>query len=443
MMQQPADKRIAVVGLGVSGLATARYLLGQGITPLLVDSRPAPGNWPAASDLHHCPHQFGPLDGALLASCAQLIVGPGLALAEPALQAAAAAGVEIIGDVELFARAVQAPVVAITGSNGKSTVTTLVGEMAKAAGWPCGVGGNLGTPALALLNPANRLYVLELSSFQLETTHSLKLAAAAYLNLSEDHLDRYGSMAAYGAAKQRIFAHAGLAICNRDDSATLPQQPGVAVLTFGLDQASGHYGVGLHQGERWLFSGDEPLLAVSELGILGDHNVANALAAVALAEAVALPRAAIISALRSFHGLDHRCQQVAMVNGVRYLNDSKATNVGATLAALAGLAGAGRLLLIAGGDGKGQDFSPLAPHLNQLAELIVLGRDAEQLAALRQAPSVRVASIEAAVAAAAERAQPGDLVLLSPACASLDMFRNYEERGQRFALAARGLAHGG
>lgn len=438
-----AANRVAVVGLGVSGLATARYLLAQGITPLLFDTRTPPASWAAATDLHHCPHQFGPLDSALLAGCDQLIVGPGLALAEPALQAALAAGVEVIGDIELFARAVTAPVVAITGSNGKSTVTTLLGEMAQAAGVRVAIGGNLGTPALALLDASIELYVLELSSFQLETTSSLQLVAATILNLSEDHLDRYADMAAYGAAKQRIYDHARLAVINRQDNATVPTRPVAATTSFGLDDVACGYGVRQVAGRPWLCVDGEQLLAVSELGIVGNHNVANALAALALGDAAGLPRPAMMQALRTFGGLEHRCQQVAQVKGVRYLNDSKATNVGATLAALAGLAGAGRLLLIAGGDGKGQDFSPLAPHLNQLAELIVLGRDGELLAAQRHQPSHRVGSIEAAVALAATLAQPGDLVLLSPACASLDMFSSYAERGQRFAAAARGLNHVG
>ncbi len=442
-MKSPAAYPVAVVGLGVSGLATARFLLAQGITPLLLDTRTPPASWAAATDLHACPHQFGPLDSQQLAACKQLIVGPGLALAEPALQAALAAGVEVIGDIELFARAVKAPVVAITGSNGKSTVTTLLGEMAQAAGIKVAIGGNLGTPALALLDDSVELYVLELSSFQLETTHSLQLAAATILNLSEDHLDRYSDMNAYAAAKQRIYAHTQLAVVNRAEAGTAPLSVVAACTSFGLDDVATGYGVTQLDGAPWLCAQGQPLLAVSELGIVGNHNVANALAALALGDAVAIPRPAVAQALRSFSGLEHRCQQVAVVNGVRYLNDSKATNVGATLAALAGLAGAGRLILIAGGDGKGQDFSPLAPELNQLAELILLGRDAELLAAQRQLPSHYVASIEAAVALAASLAQAGDLVLLSPACASLDMFRSYAERGQRFAAAARGLADAG
>ena len=440
MSSATATPTTAVIGLGLSGLSAARHLRRQGVMPLLVDTRTPPPSWLQARDLHDCPHRFGPLDAGLLSQCRELVVSPGIAVTTPAIAAAAAAGVSVIGDVELFARVVQAPVIAITGSNGKSTVTTLVGEMALCAGWRVGVGGNLGFPALDLLEAAPQLYVLELSSFQLETTHSLAPAAATILNLSEDHLDRHETMAVYGAAKQRIYGGAGVAVVNRADEATLPKSGGRKVVSFGLDApAADDYGVVLHAGERFLARGQQALMAVRDLRILGDHNVANALAALALGEAVGLPRAAMVEALATFSGLAHRCQLAAMVDGVRYVNDSKATNVGATLAALAGLSGAGRLLLIAGGDGKGQDFAPLVPHLETAAELIVLGRDAHRIASLRPAPSHFVRSIEEAVAVAARLARAGDIVLLSPACASLDMFKNYEERGDRFAAAARGL----
>ncbi|ACQ92152.1 UDP-N-acetylmuramoylalanine/D-glutamate ligase [Tolumonas auensis DSM 9187] len=423
-------KQVVIIGLGKTGLSCVTYFRQRGITPLVMDTREnPPGKESLPAD---CRLITGPLDAEVLCSASLIVASPGIALATPALQAAQMAGVEIVGDIELFAREAKAPVVAITGSNGKSTVTTLVGLMAEQAGFKVGIGGNIGTPALDLLLQPADLYVLELSSFQLETTSSLQPAAAVILNLSEDHLDRYDGMAGYLAAKQRIFANAKHIVVNRDDAATLPPQHAYWQ-SFGLNSES--YGRVQQDDGLWLSVDGKPVLSVAELNIVGAHNQMNALAAMALADAVGIPQAAQLTVLRSFTGLSHRCQFVRDVNGVRWINDSKATNVGSTLAAVAGVGESvqGRLWLLAGGQGKGQDFSPLQPLLaNQIYRMVCFGQDAGILMELAD-NTQRVADLDEAVRSVAAEVQPGDWVLLAPACASLDQFRNFEQRGQRFA----------
>ena len=423
-------KQVVIIGLGKTGLSCVTYFRQRGITPLVMDTRDnPPGKESLPAD---CRLITGPLDTDILCSASLIVASPGIALATPALQAAHSAGVEIVGDIELFAREAKAPVVAITGSNGKSTVTTLVGLMAEQAGFKVGVGGNIGTPALDLLLEPADLYVLELSSFQLETTSSLQPAAATILNLSEDHLDRYDGMSGYLKAKQRIFNHASHIVINRDDAATMPaEQP--YWKSFGLNSDS--YGRMQQEDGLWLSVDGQPVLAVTELNIVGAHNQMNALAAMALADAVNIPQTAQLAVLRSFTGLPHRCQFVRDVNGVRWINDSKATNVGSTLAAVAGVSESvkGRLWLLAGGQGKGQDFSPLQPLLaGQVYRMVCFGQDADILMKLAD-NTQRVADLDEAIRAVAAEVQPGDWVLLAPACASLDQFRNFEQRGQRFA----------
>ena len=423
-------KQVVIIGLGKTGLSCVTYFRQRGITPLVMDTREnPPGKESLPAD---CRLITGPLDAEILCSASLIVASPGIALATPALQAAQVAGVEIVGDIELFAREAKAPVVAITGSNGKSSVTTLVGLMAEQAGYKVGIGGNIGTPALDLLLQPADLYVLELSSFQLETTSSLQPAAAVILNLSEDHLDRYDGMAGYLAAKQRIFANAKHIVVNRDDAATLPPQHAYWQ-SFGLNSES--YGRVQQDDGLWLSVDGKPVLSVAELNIVGAHNQMNALAAMALADAVGIPQVAQLTVLRSFSGLAHRCQFVRDVNGVRWINDSKATNVGSTLAAVAGVGESvqGRLWLLAGGQGKGQDFSPLQPLLaNQIYRMVCFGQDAGILMELAD-NTQRVADLDEAVRSVAAEVQPGDWVLLAPACASLDQFRNFEQRGQRFA----------
>lgn len=437
-----------VVGLGKSGMSLVRFLAKQGVSFAVADTRDNPPELATLrQDYPHVEVRCGELDVEFLCRADELYVSPGLALATPALQQAAARGVKLSGDIELFARNAKAPIVAISGSNAKSTVTTLVGEMAVAAGKRVAVGGNLGTPALDLLDDSVELYVLELSSFQLETTDQLGAEVATVLNVSEDHMDRYSGLPAYHLAKHRIFRGARQVVVNRQDALSRPLiGEGLPCWTFGLNTPDFHgFGLREENGEKYLAFQFDNLMPVRELKIRGAHNQSNALAALALGHAVGLPFDAMLSALRTFTGLAHRCQWLRERAGVNYYDDSKATNVGAALAAIEGLGVdiAGKLVLIAGGDGKGADFSALrAPVAAYSRVVVLLGRDAELLAKTfgDAVPLVRVKTLDEAVQRAAEWAQSGDAVLLSPACASLDMFKNFEERGRVFAHAVEGLS---
>ncbi len=435
-----------IAGLGMSGQSALRYLMRQGASVRVADTRPSPPLDPtlaaalAAADI---PTHFGPFAADFFRPATHVIASPGLDRRQPPFPDLA---VPVWSDVELFAQALPArdnpPVVAITGSNGKSTVTTLVGEMAKAAGVAVAVGGNLGIPALDLLALDASLYVLELSSFQLEITESLAPVAAAILNVSADHLDRHDSLDHYTALKGRVFARAHTQICNGDDPLTRrhlrPDAPTVQ-FTLSPPRTANDWGLQTRDGQSWLCRGDDFYLAINELALKGRHNVANALAALALGTAVNLPRDALLTALRQFRGLPHRSQVVATRHGVTWIDDSKGTNVGATLAAIAGCDAP--VVLIAGGQGKGQDFGPLATVATQLRAAVLIGQDAAQLAAVLS-PAVATQhadSMADAVAQAAAIAQAGDVVLLSPACASLDMFANYQARGHAFAAAVEQL----
>ncbi len=440
----PAPPYAVIVGLGRTGLSCARYLRARGWRLAVTDTRDAPPQLAQLAALDAAiPVSLGRLDTALLKDAVCVVASPGVSLEDPFFAAARRLGLEIVGDVELFARAADAPVVGITGTNGKSTVTTLIARMAERAGLRVRVGGNLGEPALDLLSAGTELYVLELSSYQLETTASLSCRAATVLNVTPDHLDRYGSLARYAAAKARIFARCDTAVINLDDPLVVAM-PRTArrTLSFSLRAAIGaDYAVAEHGGAWWLTRAGEPLLALKELKIQGLHNAANALAALALGEALALPGAAMLKELRSFEGLPHRSQWVADVRGVRYVDDSKGTNVGATLAAVAGMAGP--LVMILGGEGKNQDFAPLAAGFRgKVRHAVLIGRDAAALEhALRGVCALeRAVSLPDAVRAAAAAARAGDTVLLSPACASLDMFTDYAHRGAVFAQSVAELA---
>ncbi len=432
-----------VVGLGQSGLSAVRLLASRGRDVMVTDSRPNPPALAALRrDWPNVPYRLNGFCEEACARAARLILSPGVSSSDPLIAAAAARGLPVIGDVELFARLATAPVAAITGSNGKSTVTTLLGRMAAAAGTRVAVGGNLGPPALDLLDESAELYVLELSSFQLETTTSLHARAACVLNLSPDHLDRYAAFSDYAAAKQRIFRGHGAMILNADDAAVMAMaEPGRTQYRFTLGEPSdGEFGRRWHAGEQWLACGSELGLPMRELGLNGVHNHANALAALAMGRALDLPLPAMLAALREFRGLPHRCELVAERAGVRWFNDSKGTNVGATVAAIEGLPGS--LVLLAGGDGKGQDFRPLAEAARHKVKAAVLfGRDAARIAAALAGtvPFELADDLTEAIARAEQHAVPGDNVVLSPACASLDMFANYEARGQAFVAAVRAL----
>jgi UDP-N-acetylmuramoylalanine--D-glutamate ligase len=430
-----------VIGLGRTGVSCLAHLAARGEGAVAMDTRDAPPELEAARRAHPGAEILtGGLDAERLAAARRVIVSPGIARSTPAIAAAGAAGAEVIGDIELFARAATAPVVAITGSNGKSTVTAMLAAMAAEAGIPAGVGGNYGPPALELLtDPEPALYILELSSFQLETTESLAPKAATVLNVSADHLDRYADLDDYAAAKARIARGAETLVVNRDDprSAALVGPGRTLGFTLG-EPAAGDWGVCPGpDGAPWLARGDEAVMPAAELPLVGAHNRANALAALALGEAAGLPRAAMRAALAGFGGLDHRCVRVAEHAGVSWIDDSKATNVGAALAAIEGLDAP--VVLIAGGQGKDQDFAPLAEpaRRGRLRAAVTLGEDGPAIAAVL-APHVPVhaaADMAEAVARAGELAQPGDAVLLSPACASFDQFDGYAQRGEAFATA--------
>jgi len=456
-----AGKKVLVLGLGDTGLSCARWLAARGAKVSVADTRDAPPHATRLAELlPGVPLFTGPFDAARLLAAGLVVVSPGVPLADPALARAVAAGVETVGDVELFARALQAlnagreqpmRVLAITGSNGKSTVTAMCGDMCRMAGLSVCVAGNIGLPVLDALYeieqghaPVPQVWVLELSSFQLETTMSLDAAAATVLNLSEDHMDRYPDMESYAAAKARIFSGHGVQVLNRDDLRTLAMaRPGRRVVSFGLDRCPQGENFGLCEDELCL--GGDMLMPLSALPVAGLHNAANALAALALTRALGLPMEALLRGLLHFKGLPHRVEKVAEIGGVTYYDDSKGTNVGATEAALYGM-GRRRAVVILGGDGKGQDFSPLKAAVEANARAVVLiGRDAPAIAAALDGCGVDTryaASVEDAVALAQQLAQPGDAVLLSPACASFDMFRNYVHRAEVFVAAVKRLAAG-
>lgn len=453
------NKRVLVLGLGASGLSMARWLSARGASVRVADTRETPpfaaqlqSEFPAI-ELH-----TGTFRSESFADVDLIAISPGVPMADPLVRAAAQRGVDVVGDIELFARIRgEFPgnrVIAITGSNGKSTVTEMVGAMVRAAKIRTLIAGNIGLPILEALSEVEAgtrrrpdVFVLELSSFQLESTRSLNPDAAAVLNLSEDHLDRYSGMGDYADAKARIFFGDGIQVVNRqDDRAHGMVGPGRKVFTFGMDEPwnEGNWGLRDIEGELWLVEGRANLMKVSELKVAGLHNAANALAALALCRAIRLPYEPLLDALFKFEGLPHRVQKVAEVKGVAFYDDSKGTNVGATVAALMGMTS--RVVLIAGGEGKGQDFSPLRDAVAAKAKGVVLiGRDGDEIAAALELSGVAIvhaASMQDAVRAGFSLAQSGDVVLLSPACASFDMFRNYEHRAEVFIEEVRALEAG-
>lgn len=442
------DKQVLVLGLGETGLSALRWLSSQGARLSVADTRDnPPGIDTLRDELPEVSIHTGAFTAAMFSGADLVVISPGVPLSEPEIQAAIKRGVPVVGDVELFAqyRPAAAKVIAITGANGKTTVTTLVGEICKAAGLKTIVAGNIGLPVLDTLSMETPdVYVLELSSFQLETTNSLVADAATMLNLSEDHMDRYASMQDYAIAKAHIFYNAKLQVLNRDDAwSMLMARSKLPQVTFGLGANEDEHSYGLHQvqGETWLSCGEHDLMNLQDLKIAGLHNAANALAAIALCRGIGLDYAPIIQTLYNFKGLPHRVEWVAQIDDVDYYDDSKGTNVGATCAALSGLPQ--KVVLIAGGDGKGQDFSPLKAAVSENARAVVLiGRDAPLIE--KELLQTGVALYQAtdlpeAVNIARKLALAGDAVLLSPACASFDMFKNYEHRAQVFVAAVNRL----
>ena len=452
-MTQLKDKFVLVLGLGETGLSMLRWLSAQGARLRVADSRSEPpGLAEAARHVDAVQILCGPFNAAMFDGIELIAISPGIPLRDPVVASGVARGIPVVGDIELFAQNLpesnRPKVLAITGSNGKSTVTSMVEHLCRAAGKDAVAAGNISPAVLDVVAACGakqpEVWVLELSSFQLETTFSLSADVATALNVSEDHLDRYGSVDEYAAAKARIFHGNGVQILNRDDAFSLGMAlPGREVATFGLDAPRNEqdWGVERDGGNIWLMHGVQRLLKADELQVAGLHNVANALAALALCRAIGLQLPVLLDALRSFEGLPHRVQRVAEVDGVVYFDDSKGTNVGATVAALQGLGR--KAVLIAGGEGKGQDFAPLSPAVVQHARAVVLiGRDAPLIEAALHGcgvPLVHAMDMNDAVQQAARLVQRGDAVLLSPACASFDMFRNYAHRAEVFVAAVRGL----
>ncbi len=447
------DKKVLVLGLGETGVSTLRWLHTQGARLSVADTRATPpGIEVLKAELPEVKIYTGAFTADIFMDADLIVASPGVPLSTPEIQAAINRGISVVGDVELFAqyRPASAKVIAITGANGKTTVTTLVGEMCKAAGLKTIVAGNIGLAVLDTLSMETPdVYVLELSSFQLETTSTLQIDAATMLNLSEDHMDRYNSFQDYAIAKARIFYNAKLQVLNRDDAwSMMMARPKLAQVTFGLSDVGEENAYGLQQvdGETWLCDGQKELINISDLKIVGLHNAANALAAVALCRAIGVDYAPIIQTLYNFKGLPHRVEWVANINEVDYYDDSKGTNVGATCAAIAGLYKDGfpqKVVLIAGGEGKGQDFSPLAEAIKENTRAVVLiGRDAPLIEAAllsTNVPIYQALDLPEAVNIAKKLAQAGDAVLLSPACASFDMFNNYVHRAEVFVSAVARL----
>ncbi len=446
------SKLYLVAGLGKTGHSIARYLSRRNYPFVAFDTRKQPqGLSEFSAEFPGIEVFLGKLPDELYGQLTEIISSPGVALDEPSIQKAIDLGIPVVGDIECLAREITAPVIAITGTNGKSTVTTLVGEMAKAAGFTTAVAGNIGSPVLDLLDDAVQydLWVLELSSFQLDLTYSLSPIAATILNISPDHLDRHHHLEAYIQAKQRVYHQAKTILYNRDDRQTLPsgQQSAqtVKLTSFGLDVSEeGHWGLITSADENYLTYGQEKFLSVDELKLKGRHNWQNALAACALAKAAGISGSDRVSVLQHFAGLPHRSQWVRTIDGVDWINDSKGTNIGATLSAISGIGGSmrGKLVFIAGGQGKGADFTELrAPMAEYVRSIVLIGEDADILekALADVVHVIRASSLDAAVNVAKSQAHSGDVVLLSPACASLDMFRDFNHRGDSFTAAVEAL----
>ena len=454
-MMELRDKNVLVLGLGETGLSLARWLVAQGARVRAADSRDLPPTFAVLRvELPQVEISCGAFCDETFSGIDLIAISPGVPLSDPAVQRATARGIPVVGDIELFAQQLTTndyrlttKVIAITGANGKTTVTSMVGAMCRAAGQDTEVAGNISPAVLDVLLRRNgkqpEVWVLELSSFQLETISTLNADASTVLNVSEDHLDRYADIDAYAAAKSRIFQGDGMQVLNRDDARSLGMMlPGRRHVSFGLNEPSGDdWGVERNGSDIWLVQGQQRVLNANELQVAGLHNVANALAALALCRAIGLPLAPLLDALRAFKGLPHRVEFVAEISGVVYYDDSKGTNVGATVAALQGL---GRpAVLIAGGEGKEQDFTPLHSVVAQQARAVVLiGRDANRIAAALQGcgvPVVNAHDMSDAVRQSAALAQSGDAVLLSPACASFDMFHNYKHRAEVFVSAVHAI----
>ncbi len=447
LQTEQLPSRALVVGLGKTGLSCARHLSARGMQVAVTDSREHPPGLEALRrELPDVALFLGGFDEELFAATDMLVLSPGVPLETPAVRHALEKGVPVLGDVELFAREVGAPVVAISGSNGKSTVTTLLGQMARAAGIQTAIGGNLGEPVLDLLHERNEIYVLELSSFQLETTRSLSAEVAVVLNISADHMDRYPSLDVYADTKAAVYGKALAGVYNLDDArvAAMPRTPRARFFRLGRPGDASTFGLCERDSGIWLCQGEVALIRADDLRMPGRHNLANALACLAMGSLLDLPMEIMLQVLADFPGLAHRTEYVCSHEGISWYNDSKGTNPGATIAALQGLdkGDDSRTVLIAGGDCKDADFSDLGRAVKQYARAVVLmGRDRDQIRRelTDDLPLVEARDMNDAVRQAGALARPGDRVLLSPACASFDMFSGFEDRGRQFKSSVRRL----
>jgi len=436
-----------IVGLGKTGLSCFRYLSNQGLNVAITDSREEPPELlELKAEFESASVYLGQINEQVLLASDQIILSPGVSLDNKSIKLSIENNIPVFGDIELFCQKAQAPIIAVSGSNGKSTVTTIVAEMTRLAGLKTYVGGNIGIPALDLLSDSTPdLYVLELSSFQLETTYSLNAHASVVLNVSPDHMDRYSSFKDYVNTKKRIYSGQGLMVLNKDEEyihSIIDSKRDTIYFSLGAPEGE-NFGLINHNNEVWLSQGNEKIINKNQLKIKGEHNISNALAAMALAGAVNVPTNIMADVLKNFTGLEHRCQLVREIDNVSWYNDSKATNVGACIASITGLCELGNIILIAGGDSKGADLSGLNPIVKKYIKRVFLfGIDANKLADVMGSDVDKefVNNMNEAVKGASKIADPDDIVLLAPACSSLDMYKNYQQRGDAFISAIDALS---
>ena len=436
-----------IVGLGKTGLSCFRYLSNQGLNVAITDSREEPPELlELKAEFESASVYLGQINEQVLLASDQIILSPGVSLDNKSIKLSIENNIPVFGDIELFCQKAQAPIIAVSGSNGKSTVTTIVAEMTRLAGLKTHVGGNIGIPALDLLSDSTPdLYVLELSSFQLETTYSLNAHASVVLNVSPDHMDRYSSLKDYVNTKKRIYSGQGLMVLNKDEEyihSIIDSKRDTIYFSLGAPEGE-NFGLINHNNEVWLSQGNEKIINKNQLKIKGEHNISNALAAMALAGAVNVPTNIMADVLKNFTGLEHRCQLVREIDNVSWYNDSKATNVGACIASITGLCELGNIILIAGGDSKGADLSGLNPIVKKYIKRVFLfGIDANKLADVMGSDVDKefVNNMNEAVKGASKIADSDDIVLLAPACSSLDMYKNYQQRGDAFISAIDALS---
>ncbi|BAH83250.1 UDP-N-acetylmuramoyl-L-alanine--D-glutamate ligase [Candidatus Ishikawella capsulata] len=433
------NKKIVIIGLGQTGISCINFFLERDIIPRIIDTRISPPNLdklPKNLDYH-----LGSINSSWVLSADLIVVSPGISIRHPVIKQAILAGIEVVGDIEIFCREAKAPIIAITGSNGKSTVSTLVSEMAQTAGLVVGLGGNINLSALELLKNPAQFYILELSSFQLETTNSLKAAVATILNVTEDHMDRYPlGIQEYQNAKLKIYKDAHTCIINANDNMTKPPDASSKFcISFGINK--GDYALQQNNHISWLQVRGKKILNTNAIKLIGKHNYSNALVALAIADIIGIPRADSLRIITTFRGLPHRFQLIHEKNGVGWINDSKSTNVDSTRAALNSLQVKNNLWLLLGGDSKSANFSSLMPYLyKKNINIYCFGQDRARIASIRPEITTCTNTMQEAIYQIISKVKPGDMVLLSPACSSLDQFSNFQHRGDCFTQLVKELA---